>query len=230
MFRGDVSDLTDESQAVPSRLRFLEDAGALSQRSRQPPPAGSRREDVTSGRTHVITTQEGTMTDNKSEVPVDLYIAAYSDPDAAQADWDAVKELARDKVITVDGLLLVSREEDGKIHVKDNAHDVGVGTALGAVGGLVVGLIFPPAFLASGVVGAGIGAGIGGLHSHHEKKEIKAEVEDVLPPGSSGIVALFEERWVADVDKALKSADDISKHEVDKQSVESVKAAAGGDA
>ena len=140
---------------------------------------------------------------SEHDVPVDLYIAAYSDPNAAQADWDDIKELAKEKVITVDALVLVSRDDDGKIHVKDNAHDVGVGTALGAVGGLLIGLIFPPAFLASGVVGAGIGAGIGGLVSHHEKKEIKAEVEDTLPPGSSGIVALFEERWLADVEKAL---------------------------
>jgi uncharacterized membrane protein len=165
-----------------------------------------------------------------SDVPVDLYIAAYSDPDAAQDDWDVIKELASEKLITVDALVLVSRDLDGKIHVKDNAHDVGVGTTIGAVGGLLVGLIFPPAFLASGVVGGAIGAGVGGLVSHHEKKEIKAEVEDSLPPGSSGIVALFEERWVADVEKALTSADDVSKHEVDRKSVDKAKAAASDSA
>jgi uncharacterized membrane protein len=159
-------------------------------------------------------------------VPVDLYIAAYADPDAAQQDWDDIKRLAREKVITVDGLLLVSRDADGKIEVKDDAHDVGVGTVLGAVGGAVIGLIFPPAFLASAVVGAGIGAGTGALLDHHHKNEIKADVEDTLPPGSSGIVALFEERWVEDVDKALAKADKISKHEVDSDSAENVKTTA----
>jgi hypothetical protein len=29
------------------------------------------------------------------DVPVDLYIAAYGDPDAARGDWDAIKQLAR---------------------------------------------------------------------------------------------------------------------------------------
>ena len=133
-----------------------------------------------------------------SDTPVFLYIAAYADPDAAQADWDAIKELAKDKTITVDGLVLVSRDADGKIHEKDNAHTVGVGTAIGAAGGLLVGLIFPPALLAAGAVGAGIGAGIGGLVSHSEKKEIKDEVPDDVPPGSSAIVALFEEGSAAD--------------------------------
>jgi uncharacterized membrane protein len=160
-----------------------------------------------------------------SDAPVDLYIAAYSDPDAAQADWDDIKQLARDKVITVDGLVLVRRADDGKIEVKDDASDVGVGAVVGAVGGAIIGLIFPPALLASAVVGAGIGAGAGALIDHHAMSEIKADVEDVLPPGSSGIVALFEERWVTDVEKALAKADKISKHEVDSASAEDVKAA-----
>jgi hypothetical protein len=86
-------------------------------------------------------------------------------------------------------------------------------------------LIFPPAFLASGVVGAGLGAGVGGLLSHHHKKDIKEEVADSLPPGSSGIVALFDERWVAEVEKATAKADKVSKHEVDKDSAEEAKKA-----
>ena len=144
-----------------------------------------------------------------SEVPVDLYIAAYSDPSAAQQDWDDIKQLARDDVITVDGLVLVSRDADGKIDVKDNANDVGRGAAIGAVGGAVIGLIFPPAFLASALVGGGIGAAPEQC-DRREKKEIKADVEDVLSPNSSGIVALFEERWVGDVDKALSHADNVA--------------------
>jgi uncharacterized membrane protein len=161
-----------------------------------------------------------------SDTPVDLYIAAYSDPDAAQADWDDIKALAKDKTITVDGLVLVRRGMDGKIDVEDNAHTVGHGAAWGAGAGLLIGLIFPPALLASGLVGAGVGAGIGGLVSHSDKSEIKDEVEDDVPPGSSAIVALFEERWAAEIEKALPKADKVSKHEVDKQSAEKAKAAA----
>jgi uncharacterized membrane protein len=160
---------------------------------------------------------------SESDIPVGLYIAAYADPDAAQQDWDAIKELAKEKVIAVDALVLVSRDADGKVHEKDNAHTVGIGTVLGAAGGFFVGLIFPPALLASTAVGAGIGAGTGGLVSHHEKKEIKAEVANDLPIGTSGIVVLLEERWVADAEKALSKADNVSKHKVDKRSVEHAK-------
>src|SRR3954452_8823035 len=154
----------------------------------------------------------------QNEDPVDLYIAAYADPNAAQTDWDAIKELAKDDVITVEALVLVSRDMDGKIDVKDNFHTVGVAAGLGAAGGLFIGLIFPPAFLASGVVGAGLGAGVGGLVSHANKKDIKEQVADSLPPGSSGIVALFDEQWVTEVEKAMANADNVTKHEVDKDS------------
>jgi uncharacterized membrane protein len=165
-----------------------------------------------------------------SDVPVDLYIATYPDPGAAQQDWDTIKELARDDVIAVDGLVLVSRGSDGKIEVKDDARDVGKGAALGAVGGAIIGLIFPPALLASAAVGAGIGAGTGAIVDRRQKKEIKAEVEDVLPPGSSAIVALFEEVWVQDVQKALAGAENVTTHEVDGASAEDVKATAASTA
>jgi uncharacterized membrane protein len=161
-----------------------------------------------------------------TEAPVDLYIATYSDAGGAQEDWDDIKQLARDDVITVDGLVLVSRGADGTIEVKDDAHDVGRGAVVGAVGGAIVGLIFPPAFLASAAVGAGIGAGAGAILDHERKDEIKADVEEVLPPGSSGIVALFEERWVEDVEKALGKADKVTTHAVDTESADKVKATA----
>ena len=128
---------------------------------------------------------------SENDTPLDLYIAAYSDPDAAQGDWDDIKELASEKTIKVDGLVLVTRGMDGKIDIKDNAHTVGHGAAWGAGVGLLIGAIFPPALLASGLVGAGVGAGTGGLISHAEKSEIRHEVADDVPPGSSAIVALF---------------------------------------
>ena len=68
-----------------------------------------------------------------SDEPLDLYIAAYSDPDAAQNDWDGIKRLAKDEVISVDAMVLVERDDDGKIHVRDDAREAGIGAPLGAV-------------------------------------------------------------------------------------------------
>ena len=161
-----------------------------------------------------------------TDAPVDLYIAAYQDPDAARADWDALKQLAADDVIKVDGLVLVSRPADGKIHVDDDFHTAKKGAAWGAVGGAVVGLIFPPSLLAGAAVGAGVGLGAGGLLSHGEKAVIKADVEDTLPLNSSGIVALFEEAWLTEVENSLSQADSVTKQAVDPDSAEDVKSSA----
>jgi uncharacterized membrane protein len=164
-----------------------------------------------------------------SDAPVDLYIAVYDDPEAARGDWDAIKQLAKDEVLTLDGLVLVSRRNDGKIHVDDNFHETSKGAALGAVGGAVIGLIFPPAFLASAAVGAGVGAGAGALVSAGEKSAIKADVEETLPLNSSGIVAIFEEQWADDVAKALSGAGTVTKEKVDGDSAAAVKAEATKD-
>ena len=165
------------------------------------------------------------MTAAANDAPVDLYIAAYPDPDAARGDWDTIKQLANDDLIKVDGLVLVSRRSDGKIHVDDDFHETRKGAAWGAVGGAVVGLIFPPALLASAAVGAGVGAGVGGLISHGQKAEIKADVEDTLPLNSSGVVAVFEEQWADAIDRALSNASKVTKEQVDRDSADQVKAA-----
>ena len=163
-----------------------------------------------------------------TDAPVAVYVAAYGDDGAAQGDWDALKQMANDDVIEVDGLVLVSRDADGKVVVKDDAHTVKRGTVIGAVGGALVGLIFPPAFLGSTVVGGGIGAGISALKSRHDKKEIKEDAEQVLPDNSSGIVAMFEAKWTPDVDKALGNATQITKRGVAAESADEVKKAAQG--
>jgi uncharacterized membrane protein len=161
-----------------------------------------------------------------TDAPVDLYIATYPDPDAARGDWDMMKQLAKDDTIKVDGMILVSRGADGKIQVDDDSHETRKGAKWGLVGGAVVGLIFPPSLIASAAVGAGIGAGAGALRSHGQKDEIREDVEETLPLNSSGIVAIFEEQWEGDIDKALANASNVTKEKVDKDSAEQVKASA----
>ena len=161
-----------------------------------------------------------------SDVPVDLYIAAYGEAGGAQEDFDALKELVKDGVIFMDVAVLVSRDEEGKLTVKENAHEVAKGGVVGALGGFILGVIFPAGVIAATVVGGAAGAGIGGLTSHHREHEIKKEIEDVLPPNSSGIIAIFDEVWVEHVEKALAKAEKVDKEKIDKESVEKAKEAA----
>jgi len=158
--------------------------------------------------------------------PVALYIAAYDDPNAAQEDYDALKELVKAGAIFVDVAALVARDDEGKLYVKENAHEVAGGTIVGAAAGLLIGLIFPPAFLASGVVGGAVGAGVGKLVKMDRTSDIKKEVEDTLPAGTSGIIALFDITWKPKVDETLTKAKSIDREEVSPESAEELKKAA----
>ncbi len=119
--------------------------------------------------------------------PKVLYIAAYNDPDSAKGDFDALKELVKGGVIFVDEAVLVSRADDGKISVKENAHEVAGGTIVGAAAGFVVGLsTFPPGLIAATLVGGGAGAGLGGLLSHHREHEIRRMSRTCCPSAPPG--------------------------------------------
>ena len=145
---------------------------------------------------------------DEDDVTLDLYVAAYREPGTAEEDWNTLKRLAADDVIKVGALALVNRDSDGKLHVKDTTNEPGIG----AVGGALVGLIFPPALLASAAVGAGVGAGTGTLIDRVTKRKIKSDVEWAVPVGGSGVVVIFDEQWVSEVEKALTRADNISRH------------------
>jgi len=158
--------------------------------------------------------------------PKVLYIAAYDDEGSAQEDFDALKELVKAGAIFIDVAVLVSRDAEGKISVKENAHEVAGGTMVGAAAGLLIGLIFPPSIIAATVVGGAAGAGVGGLVSHHRGTEIKKDVEDTLPANSSGIITVFDVTLKEKVDKALSKAAKVDEEEVDPKSVDAIKEAA----
>jgi uncharacterized membrane protein len=160
-----------------------------------------------------------------SDAPLDLYIAGYDDPAAAKADFDALKKAQRQGIVFIDGAILISRDADGTMHVKESGdHDVFKGSTIGVAGGLVVGLFAPP-LLGAMVVGGLLGGVIGKLVKHHQEKDIEKDVEDTIPPGTSGIVAVFEEIWVDEVERQLAKADKKARKEADKQTAKELEAA-----
>ena len=160
-----------------------------------------------------------------NDVPIDLYIAGYDDPTAAKIDFDALKKAQREGIVMIDGAILVSRDADGTMHVKETGdHDVFKGATIGIAGGLVLGLFAPP-LLGAMVVGGLIGGVIGKLAKHHQEKGIEKDLEDVVPPGTSGVVAVFEEVWVAEVERQLAKAERKAVKEADKQTTKELKSA-----
>jgi len=158
-----------------------------------------------------------------TDAPLDLYIAGYSDPEAAKADFDALKKAQREGIVFIDGMVLASRDADGTLHVKESGdHDVFKGATIGVAGGLVVGLFAPP-LLGAMVVGGLVGGLVGKLAKHHDEKGIQKDIDDVVPPGSSAVVAVFEEIWVDEVERQLAKADKKAVKQADKQTANELK-------
>lgn len=149
-----------------------------------------------------------------------LYVASYSDPDAAQQDFDALKA-AEGSDLSVEGAIIMSRDADGDVDVLAKETGItGGGAVLGGGVGLVVGLFAPP-LLASTAIGAGIGAVLGHLTKRHEEKELGVELDAYLPPDSSAVVVVVDNRYLDRVEHALIRAQKrvdkaISKDDYDK--------------
>jgi uncharacterized membrane protein len=159
------------------------------------------------------------MSDNQK----DVLIAAYLFDDLAQKDFDAVLELAEQKAITVEGIVLVQKDHEGEVHVTETGDHLGRrGAKLGGGVGLVVGLFAPP-LLAATAVGAVAGGVMGKFAKHRVESGIGEKMDAALPPGSGGVIAIYDASGHDAVDAALSNAVKKSVSQIDGISAKELK-------
>ena len=160
-----------------------------------------------------------------SDTEFDVVIAAYLIPDLAQKDFDALVKLVGDKQLKVEGVALVTNDADGNVTVKETGDHLGrKGMEIGGGVGLVVGLFAPP-LLASVVVGGAAGALVGRFARHRVESGLEDKMGAALPPGSAGIVAIYDRAKDGAVDAILASAVRKSVAQVDGGGAKKLKAA-----
>jgi len=160
------------------------------------------------------------MSDDKK----DVLIAAYLFEDLAKRDFDAVLKLAEDKAITVEGVVLVQKDTHGEVHVTETGDHLGrKGLKIGGGAGLVVGLFAPP-LLAATAVGAAAGGVMAKFAKHRVESGIAEKMDDALPPGSGGVIAIYDSGGADAVDKALPNAVKKSVAQIDGMSANELKA------
>jgi arylsulfatase len=160
------------------------------------------------------------MSDNGQ---LDVLIAVYLIPDLAQKDFDAYVKLVEDKTIVTDGVALVTKDADGEVKVQETGDHLGKkGAKVGGGVGLVIGLFAPP-LLAATAVGAGVGALAGKFAKHRMQAGIGDKLDDALPPGSAGIIAIYEQDGAEAVAGALSNAVRTSTAQIDKASAKELK-------
>lgn len=148
--------------------------------------------------------------------PQELVIAAFSDEEAAGEVLKALKKSSKPLDMKVVKSAVLVRDRKGKTTVQqDQDVSTGTGTLFGAAVGGVVGLIGGPA---GAVAGAAAGAATGGVTAAvvnlgFSKDEIET-IRASLPPGSSALVTLVEDRWVAEMVRQMNRHSDHVWHRV----------------
>ena len=125
------------------------------------------------------------MSDNQENYT--LVVAAFADPTAAGEALNALEEFDKAGTIDIVAATVASRDADGKVDIREiGVHTTGVGATAGVLVGGLLGLIFPPTLLGGAIVGGAAGGVIGKLKHRHDRSELKEQVEETLPPGTSG--------------------------------------------
>jgi len=161
------------------------------------------------------------MSDNEQ---LDVLVAVYLIPDLAQQDFDAYTALVAGGEIVTDGVAVVMKDADGEVHVQETGDHLGrKGVEAGAGAGLVIGLFAPP-LLAATVVGAAAGGLAAKFARHRLQAGIGDKLDDALPPGSAGIIAIYEHDGADAVAGTLTNAIRTSIAQIDKASAKELKA------
>jgi uncharacterized membrane protein len=132
-----------------------------------------------------------------------LVVIAFDAPDEAQNVLDVLKGQSKYGNISFDDTAVVSKDADGKVHVKNNvSHGTMVATGIGALLGLMLTFIaFPVAGL---LAGGAIGAGIGRLMDLGIDGKFVKQVSESIAPGTSALFVLVGDADPAVVRAALK--------------------------
>lgn len=153
-----------------------------------------------------------------------LYVAAYAESDVAAEDFETLKALEGNDLDIV-GAVVMNRDADGKVDVLEVGDgDVEAGAWVGGGVGLVVGLFAPP-LLISTAIGAGIGAVLGHFTKKHEERELGVDVGEYLPPDSSAVAVIVENRYLDRVESALAKSSKRISRAIDKGDYEKLRKA-----
>ena len=115
-----------------------------------------------------------------------LVVIAFDDPEEADKVRKTLSSIEQTGHLNLDDSAIVVKDEDGKVHLKN---EVDRGVKIGALGGSALGLLIGSVFFPIGglVLGALGGALVGKLFNKGVDQNFVKEVTEELQPGSSAI-------------------------------------------
>ena len=130
-----------------------------------------------------------------------VYVGTYPDEMSARDDYEIVKDLHAAGAVGTYDASVVTKDENGKVHVNKDETSTRHGAWGGAAVGAVVGILFPPSLIGSAIVGAGVG-GVGGhLWKGMSRADVK-EFGELIDTGEAALVIVGESTLESALDKA----------------------------
>ena len=150
-----------------------------------------------------------------------VYIGTYPDEMAARADYEIVKDLHATGAVGTYDASVVTKDENGKVHVNKDETSTRHGAWGGAAVGAAVGILFPPSLIGSAIVGAGVG-GIGGhLWKGMSRSDVK-ELGELIDDDEAALLIVGESTLESALEKAGMKAEkhvakelDVSSKDID---------------
>jgi uncharacterized membrane protein len=131
--------------------------------------------------------------------------AIYPDQEHANTILETLQKMHRASNITIVDAALVTKGEDGKIHIQETKE---VTTRKGAKRGAIIagifGVIYPPSLIASVAVGGGIGGLWGKLRDTGIKTGDMKQLTENLKLGEVALIILAEPQSVPPIERAME--------------------------
>jgi uncharacterized membrane protein len=161
--------------------------------------------------------------------PVFVYVGTYASEAAARSDYDVVKDLHAVGAVGTYDAAVVTKDEEGTVHVNKDEMATRHGAWGGAAAGAVIGILFPPSIIGTAIVGAAVGGVSGHLWRGMSRADVK-EFGDIIDAGQAALVIIGESALQEDIDKAGLKAEkratkelDVSTKDIDKAVQETAK-------
>ena len=137
------------------------------------------------------------------------YIAVVFDTDdQAEKALHRLWAMGSDNKLDVRGALVLRRRTDGTVEVAHQETDVGRRTLIATAAGMLIAAVVGGPVVATVELG-GIGGAIAGIAAdvrrRHEWEQASHEASLSVPDGHAALVAEISERWVDDLDGAMRA-------------------------
>jgi len=149
-----------------------------------------------------------------SDKPVFIYAATYANPADAEADYEGLLELHAAKLVGTYDVALVTKDDDGKVHVRKHEKPTQHGAWGGIAVGAAIGVLATPAVVPAALVGGAIG----GLGGHFRKGIARGDAKklgDLIDAGEATLLVIGESRLEEQLEKALTRAEKAIEKEIE---------------